>query len=66
VLREEGEAYATRLRLARVPVTAVRHAAIIHDFVVLDALRDTEAAIAATAQAAADLRRAFGLTGRRE
>ena len=66
VLRDEGEAYATKLRLAGVPVTAVRYAAIVHDFVVLDALRDTEAAIAATAQAAAYLRRALGLTGRRE
>jgi len=64
VLRDEGEAYATKLRLAGVPVTAVRYAAIVHDFVVLDALRHTQAAIAATSQAVGYLRRALGLTAR--
>jgi len=64
VLRDEGEAYAAKLRLAGVPVTAVRYAAIVHDFVVLDALRDTQAAIAATAQASGYLRRALGLAAR--
>ncbi|MFH7334189.1 alpha/beta hydrolase [Streptomyces sp. KHY 26] len=44
VLRDEGEAYATKLRAAGVPVTAVRFQGIIHDFVMLDALRDTRAA----------------------
>jgi len=64
VLRDEGEAYASKLRLAGVPVTAVRYAAIVHDFVVLDALRNTQAAIAATAQAASYLRQALGLAAR--
>ena len=64
VLRDEGEAYANKLRLAGVPVTAVRYAAIVHDFVVLDALRHTQAAIAATSQAVGYLRRALGLTAR--
>jgi acetyl esterase len=51
VLRDEGEAYAAKLRAAGVPVTAVRYQGIIHDFVMLDALRDTHAAQAATRQA---------------
>ena len=50
VLRDEGEAYANKLRAAGVPVTAVRYQGIIHDFVMLNALRDTQAAKAATAQ----------------
>ena len=51
VLRDEGEAYAAKLRAGGVPVTAVRYQGIIHDFVVLDALRGTHAASAAIAQA---------------
>jgi acetyl esterase len=51
VLRDEGEAYAAKLRAAGVPVTAVRYQGIIHDFVMLNALRDTHAANAAVAQA---------------
>lgn len=44
VLRDEGEAYANKLREAGVPVTAVRFQGIIHDFVMLNALADTHAA----------------------
>ncbi|SEB92646.1 Acetyl esterase/lipase [Streptomyces misionensis] len=44
VLRDEGEAYAAKLRAAGVPVTAVRFQGIIHDFVMLNALRGTHAA----------------------
>jgi acetyl esterase/lipase len=51
VLRDEGEAYANKLREASVPVTAVRYQAIIHDFVMLNALRETHAADAAIKQA---------------
>ncbi|MET9356058.1 alpha/beta hydrolase [Streptomyces sp. NPDC006617] len=47
VLRDEGEAYANKLRDAGVPVTAVRFQGIIHDFVMLNALRGTHAAEAA-------------------
>ncbi len=49
-LRDEGEAYAAKLRSAGVPVTAVRYGGMIHDFVMVNALRDTHGAIAATAQ----------------
>lgn len=51
VLRDEGEAYAARLRRAGVDVTAVRYTGTIHDFVMLNALHDTEAAVAAIDQA---------------
>jgi acetyl esterase len=50
VLRDEGEAYAAHLRAAGVPVTSVRYNGTIHDFVMLNALRDTHTAKAATAQ----------------
>lgn len=60
VLRDEGEAYANKLRQAGVPVTAVRYQGIIHDFVMLNALRETHAAEAAIAMAVATLRSALG------
>jgi acetyl esterase len=44
VLRDEGEAYANKLREAGVKVTAVRFQGIIHDFVMLNDFADTEAA----------------------
>ncbi|MEL5960141.1 alpha/beta hydrolase [Streptomyces sp. CLV115] len=44
VLRDEGEQYANRLREAGVDVTAVRVAGMVHDFLLLDSLRDTRAA----------------------
>jgi acetyl esterase/lipase len=59
VLRDEGEAYAARLRQAGVAVTAARYGGIIHDFVMLDALRETHAAEAAIVQATGYLRRAL-------
>ncbi len=55
VLRDEGEAYARHLRSAGVDVTAIRYAGTIHDFVMLNALADTNAARAATAEAGAFL-----------
>ncbi|SEL31997.1 alpha/beta hydrolase [Streptacidiphilus jiangxiensis] len=60
VLRDEGEAYADKLRQAGVPVTAVRYQGIIHDFVMLNALRGTHAAEAAITQAVGFLRDALG------
>ncbi|MFJ7046591.1 alpha/beta hydrolase [Streptomyces sp. NPDC101112] len=59
VLRDEGEAYAGKLREAGVPVTAVRFQGIIHDFVMLDALRGTHAAEAAITLATGTLRTAL-------
>ncbi|MFE6524920.1 alpha/beta hydrolase [Streptomyces sp. NPDC057794] len=59
VLRDEGEAYAGKLRQAGVPVTAVRYQGVIHDFVMLNALRETHAADAAIRQASAVLHAAL-------
>jgi acetyl esterase/lipase len=60
VLRDEGESYAAKLRQAGVEVTTVRYDGAVHDFMLLDPLRDTHAARAATAQAAAVLREVLG------
>ncbi|MFT7822632.1 alpha/beta hydrolase [Bacillus siamensis] len=59
VLRDEGEAYANKLREAGVPVTAVRFQGIIHDFVMLNALAKTEAARGAIDLATTWLRKGF-------
>jgi acetyl esterase len=60
VLRDEGEAYGAKLRQAGVPVTTVRYAGIIHDFVGLNPLRHTFAAQAAITQGTAFLSRVLG------
>jgi acetyl esterase/lipase len=59
VLRDEGEAYAAKLRAAGVAVTTVRYGGIIHDFVMLNTLRGTHAAEGAINQAIATLRAAL-------
>ncbi|MFB8029323.1 MULTISPECIES: alpha/beta hydrolase [unclassified Streptomyces] len=59
VLRDEGEAYAAKLRAAGVPVTALRVEGTIHDFVMLNALRGTRAAELAIGLAADTLRTAL-------
>jgi acetyl esterase/lipase len=59
VLRDEGEAYASRLRAAGVAVTTVRYDGIIHDFMMLNPLSQTHATRAAVAQAIATLREAL-------
>jgi acetyl esterase/lipase len=59
VLRDEGEAYASKLRQAGVPVVEVRYQGMIHDFVMLNSLAGTGPARAAIAQAGAFLRGAL-------
>jgi acetyl esterase/lipase len=59
VLRDEGEAYARALRAAGVDVTATRYGGAIHDFMMVNALRETNAAGAAIAQTTAFLRDAL-------
>jgi acetyl esterase len=59
VLRDEGEAYAARLRAAGVAVTTVRYDGITHDFMMLNPLSGTRATRAAVAQAIAMLRAAL-------
>jgi acetyl esterase len=60
VLRDEGEAYASKLRWAGVPVTTVRYDGTVHDFMMLNPLAATNATRAAIAQATAILRAALG------
>jgi len=57
VLRDEGEAYARKLDQAGVDVTCVRYNGAIHDFALLNALRDVPSTDAALRQAAAELAR---------
>jgi acetyl esterase len=59
VLRDEGEAYAARLRAAGVAITTVRYDGITHDFMMLNPLSDTHATRAAVAQAISVLREAL-------
>jgi acetyl esterase len=59
VLRDEGEAYARKLRQAGVEVTAVRYEGVFHDFMMLNALAETNANRDATAQTARALKTAL-------
>jgi acetyl esterase/lipase len=59
VLRDEGEAYAHKLTAAGVRCCCVRYAGALHDFMVLDAVRDTIVADTAIAQAIHELRTAL-------
>jgi acetyl esterase len=61
VLRDEGEAYAAKLRAAGVAITTVRYDGIHHDFMMLNPLSQTHAARGAIAQAIAMFRDAFGV-----
>jgi acetyl esterase len=61
VLRDEGEAFAGRLRQAGVPVTAVRFQGTIHDFVMLNALSGTQSARTALILATGVLRQELGV-----
>jgi acetyl esterase len=62
VLRDEGEAYAARLRAAGTPVTTVRYDGITHDFMNLNPLSHSYATRAAIDQAIAVLRNALNTT----
>ena len=59
VLRDEGEAYARKLRRAGVPAIAVRYQGTIHAFVMFNSLYATQATQAAVAQASAVLHQSF-------
>lgn len=59
VLRDEGEAYAAKLRAAGVPVVATRYLGVIHDFVMLNPLREMRGTQAAIDQAVSTLRSAL-------
>lgn len=56
VLRDEGEAYARKLTQAGVPTTSIRCNGILHDFMMLNPLRSTQAATAAVQLAVHTLR----------
>jgi acetyl esterase/lipase len=60
VLRDEGEAYARKLTEAGVRTTSVRFNGAIHDFLMLNPLRETAATTAALEQAIHILRKALG------
>ena len=60
VLRDEGEAYAAKLREAGVPVTTVRFDGTIHDFMLLNSLSETRATRAAIDQSTTFLRAGLG------
>ncbi|HEY4020969.1 MAG TPA: alpha/beta hydrolase [Pseudonocardiaceae bacterium] len=51
VLRDEGEAYAAKLKEAGVDVTAIRYPGIVHDFVMVNSMHETKAAQGAIATA---------------
>ena len=59
VLRDEGEAYARKLTAAGVRTTSIRYNGIIHDFLMLNPLRETAATSAAVEQAVHVLRKAL-------
>jgi acetyl esterase/lipase len=59
VLRDEGEAYAAKLRAAGVAVTTVRYDGTVHDFMLLNSLTETRATRASVEQATSFLRAAL-------
>jgi acetyl esterase len=59
VLRDEGEAYARRLTEAGVRTTSVRYNGVLHDFMMLNPIRETAAATGAIEQACRVLHKAL-------
>lgn len=59
VLVDAANSFAAKLRSAGVPVTSTHHAGVTHDFMMLDALADTEAAKQSVAQTGSALRDAL-------
>ncbi|MFJ7496385.1 alpha/beta hydrolase [Streptomyces sp. NPDC097727] len=59
VLLDAANAYAAKLRAAGVPVTSSHHGGVTHDFMMLNALADTEAAKQAVTQTTMVLREAL-------
>ena len=58
-LRDEGEAYARKLKEAGVAVTAIRYDGTIHDFVLLNAIRKVPSTQAALQQISEAIRTAL-------
>ena len=59
VLCNEGEAYGRKLRRAGANVTSVRYEGVFHDFMMLNALAETNATRDAVAQAVRALKNAL-------
>jgi acetyl esterase len=62
VLRDEGEAYGRKLIEAGVEVVTTRYNAVIHDFVLLNALAESALVRAAIAQATCSLKHVLAST----
>ena len=62
VLRDEGEAYARKLTEAGVRTTSLRYNGILHDFMMVNPLRETAATTGAIEQAVHILRKALSTT----
>lgn len=57
VLRDEGEEYGRKLNSAKVPVVTLRYNGMIHDFMILNALKNIPTANSALIQGASELKK---------